>query len=76
DVLLCDEPTGALDFATGKRVLEAIADINQRLGTTAVVITHNAAIARMADRVLYLGDGSIQREERHAQRATAAEVAW
>ncbi|MFM8769751.1 MAG: ABC transporter ATP-binding protein, partial [Rubrivivax sp.] len=76
DVLLCDEPTGALDFATGKRVLEAIADINQRLGTTAVVITHNAAIARMADRVLYLGDGRIQREERHAQRATAAEVAW
>ena len=76
DVLLCDEPTGALDFATGKRVLEAIADINQRLGTTSVVITHNAAIARMADRVLYLGDGCIQREERHAQRATAAEVAW
>jgi putative ABC transport system ATP-binding protein len=76
DVLLCDEPTGALDFATGKRVLEAIADINQRLGTTSVVITHNASIARMADRVLYLGDGCIQREERHAQRATAAEVAW
>ena len=76
DVLLCDEPTGALDFATGKRVLEAIADINQRLGTTAVVITHNAAIARMADRVLYLGDGTIQREERHAQRASASEVAW
>jgi putative ABC transport system ATP-binding protein len=76
DVLLCDEPTGALDFATGKRVLEAIANINQRLGTTTVVITHNAAIARMADRVLYLGDGTIQREERHAQRASASEVAW
>ena len=57
-------------------MLEAIADINQRLGTTAVVITHNAAIARMADRVLYLGDGTIQREERHAQRASASEVAW
>ena len=76
DVLLCDEPTGALDVATGRRVLEAIADVNVRLGTTAVVITHNAAIARMADRVLYLGDGRIQREERHAQRATASEVAW
>ena len=76
DVLLCDEPTGALDYATGKRVLEAIADINARLATTVVVITHNAAIARMADRVLYLGDGSIQRQERNAQRALASEVAW
>jgi putative ABC transport system ATP-binding protein len=76
DVLLCDEPTGALDVATGRRVLEAIADVNVRLGTTAVVITHNAAIARMADRVLYLGDGRIQREERHAQRVAASEVAW
>jgi len=76
DVLLCDEPTGALDYATGKRVLEAIADINARLATTVVVITHNAAIARMADRVLYLGDGCIQRQERNAQRALASEVAW
>ena len=76
DVLLCDEPTGALDVATGKRVLEAIADINTRLSTTAVVITHNAAIARIADRVLHLGGGRIQREERNAQRAPVAEVVW
>ena len=76
DVLLCDEPTGALDVATGRRVLEAIADVNQRLGTTAVVITHNAAIAGMADRVLYLGNGRIQREERPARRLRAAEIDW
>jgi putative ABC transport system ATP-binding protein len=61
DVLLCDEPTGALDYQTGKLVLEVIARINAELGTTAVVITHNAAIAGMADRVVYLGDGRIQK---------------
>ena len=61
DVLLCDEPTGALDYATGKLVLEVIERINRETGTTAVVITHNAAIAGMADRVIHLGDGRIQR---------------
>ena len=76
DVLLCDEPTGALDYATGKRVLEAIADINARLGTTAVVITHNAAIAGMADRVVHLGNGRIQRIERPGRRLTPAEISW
>ena len=76
DVLLCDEPTGALDYATGKRVLQAIAHINSQLHTTSVVITHNAAIARMADRVLHLADGRLQREERNAQRASAEEVSW
>jgi putative ABC transport system ATP-binding protein len=55
DVLLCDEPTGALDYATGKRVLEVIAKVNAELGTTAIVITHNAAIAGMADRVIRSG---------------------
>src|SRR5690349_13534274 len=57
DVLLCDEPTGALDYATGKAVLEVIAEINTELGTTALVITHNASIAGMAHRVLHLADG-------------------
>ncbi len=57
DVLLCDEPTGALDYVTGKLVLEVIANINREIGTTTIVITHNAAIAGMADRVLYLGEG-------------------
>ncbi len=76
DVLLCDEPTGALDYTTGKLVLEVIARINQELGTTAVVITHNAAIAGMADRVIYLGDGRIQRVERNAHKLLPSELSW
>jgi putative ABC transport system ATP-binding protein len=76
DVLLCDEPTGALDYQTGKLVLEVIARINTELGTTAVVITHNAAIAGMADRVIHLGDGRIQRIERNARKCTPAELSW
>lgn len=74
-VLLCDEPTGALDYATGKLVLDVISRINLDLGTTALVITHNAAIAGMADRVIYLADGRVQRIERNAKRATSAELA-
>ncbi len=76
ELLLCDEPTGALDYQTGKLVLEVIARINQELGTTAVVITHNAAIAGMADRVIYLGDGSIQRIEVNAHKLAPAELSW
>lgn len=76
DVLLCDEPTGALDVHTGKLVLEAIARINRELGTTAVVITHNAAIAAMADRVIVLGDGQIQREQRNSTKVQPADLVW
>jgi putative ABC transport system ATP-binding protein len=76
DVLLCDEPTGALDYATGKVVLDAIARINAELGTTAIVITHNAAIAGMADRVLKLADGRIAGEQVNEHKLTAAEIAW
>ncbi len=76
DVLLCDEPTGALDYQTGKLVLEVIARINEELGTTAIVITHNAAIARMADRVVYLGDGRIQRIESNARKLQPSELSW
>jgi len=76
EVLLCDEPTGALDYATGKLVLDVIAQINRELGTTAVVITHNAAIAGMADRVIYLGDGRIQRVERNAHKLAPSELSW
>jgi putative ABC transport system ATP-binding protein len=75
-LLLCDEPTGALDYATGKLVLEVIARINQELGTTAVVITHNAAIAGMADRVLRVADGRIVRIEVPERRLTPAELSW
>ena len=75
-VLLCDEPTGALDYETGKLVLEVIAKINAELGTTAMVITHNAAIAAMADRVLRLGDGRIVGEEKPERKLTPAEISW
>jgi putative ABC transport system ATP-binding protein len=75
-VLLCDEPTGALDYTTGKLVLEVIARINAELGTTAVVITHNAAIAGMADRVVYLGDGAIQKVEVNAHKISPSELHW
>lgn len=76
DVLLCDEPTGALDYETGKVVLAAIARANEQLGTTTVVITHNVAISGMADRVLRLGGGRIVGEERHEHRMSADEVHW
>jgi putative ABC transport system ATP-binding protein len=76
DVLLCDEPTGALDYDTGKVVLAAIARANEELGTTTVVITHNAAIAGMADRVLRLGGGRIVSEERNPHRLSPDEVRW
>ena len=59
DVLLCDEPTGALDYATGKIVLEVLERVNRELGTTTAVITHNAAIAGMADRVIRISSGQI-----------------
>ncbi|MCB2001482.1 MAG: ABC transporter ATP-binding protein, partial [Rhodoferax sp.] len=75
-VLLCDEPTGALDYKTGKLVLEVIARINTELGTTAVVITHNAAIAGMADRVIHLGDGRIQKVEINTHKISPSELSW
>ncbi len=76
DVLLCDEPTGALDYETGKVVLEVIARINQELGTTAVVITHNASIAGMADRVMRMADGHIASVEANPHKLTPAELSW
>jgi len=76
EVLLCDEPTGALDYVTGKLVLEVIERINRELGTTAVVITHNAAIAGMADRVLYLSGGRIQRVEQNTHKLKPSELSW
>jgi putative ABC transport system ATP-binding protein len=75
-LLLCDEPTGALDYATGKLVLDVIARINSELGTTAVVITHNAAISAMADRVVQLADGRIASSSVPERRLTPAELSW
>jgi putative ABC transport system ATP-binding protein len=76
DLLLCDEPTGALDFDTGRLVLAAIQKVNAELGTTTVVITHNSAIAGMADRVLRLRGGRLVGEERNEKRLSAEEVTW
>ncbi|MFO1196427.1 MAG: ABC transporter ATP-binding protein [Burkholderiaceae bacterium] len=76
DVLLCDEPTGALDYPTGKVVLEVIARVNAELGTTAIVITHNAAIAGMADRVLRLSDGRLVADEANAHKLAPGELSW
>jgi putative ABC transport system ATP-binding protein len=75
-VLMCDEPTGALDVRTGIVVLEAIERINRELGTLTLVITHNAVMAGMADRVLTLSDGRITAERRNPVRAAATSLAW
>ncbi|MFK7963607.1 MAG: ABC transporter ATP-binding protein [Burkholderiaceae bacterium] len=75
-ILMCDEPTGALDYTTGKVVLDVIAKANRELGTTAIIITHNAAIAGMADRVLKLADGQLVSDERNAERISVNELSW
>jgi putative ABC transport system ATP-binding protein len=76
DVLLCDEPTGALDAETGVRVLEVLAGVNQELGTTTAIITHNAVIAGMADRVVRMRSGGIAGIELNEQRVRPSELAW
>ena len=76
DVLLCDEPTGALDIATGILVLEAIQQVNQQLGTTTAVITHNAAVADMADRVVSLSDGRVISDRTNQSKVKASELKW
>jgi putative ABC transport system ATP-binding protein len=76
DVLLCDEPTGALDYETGKIVLEAIERINSELGTTTIIITHNAAIAAIGDRVIRMSSGRITETWANAERASADDIEW
>jgi putative ABC transport system ATP-binding protein len=76
DVLLCDEPTGALDFATGKLVLEVLERVNRELGTTTAVITHNAAIAGMADRVIRISSGRIVDVTKNEKKASPGDLAW
>ncbi len=76
DVLLCDEPTGALDAATGIRVLEAIQRANRELGATTAVITHNAVIAGMADRVVSLSDGRVASTHANEHRVDPANLSW
>ncbi|MDJ0727472.1 MAG: ABC transporter ATP-binding protein [Prochloraceae cyanobacterium] len=75
-VLLCDEPTGALDFQTGKRVLEAIERVNKELGTTTAIITHNAGIAAMADKVITMRSGEITHIKHNRVKVTPSELEW
>ncbi|MEK1853599.1 MAG: ABC transporter ATP-binding protein [Phyllobacterium sp.] len=76
DVLLCDEPTGALDSKTGIRVIEALLSVNTQLGTTTLIITHNASIQDVADRVLFFADGQISRMHKNKARQAAAALSW
>ena len=76
EILMCDEPTGALDSKTGIRVLEAIEDTNRNLGTTTAIITHNAVVADMADRVIILADGKISEVRENAKRKKPKELSW
>ena len=76
DVLLCDEPTGALDFETGVLVLQVLDQVNRELGTTIAVITHNAAIAGMGDRVIRMRSGQIVDESRNVRRLSPTELSW
>ena len=76
EVLLCDEPTGALDITTGITVLEAVERINRELGTLTVIITHNASMAQMADRVLHLSDGQIVKQKHNEVRLPVRQLEW
>jgi putative ABC transport system ATP-binding protein len=76
EILLCDEPTGALDYTTGKLVLDILELVNRKLGTITVVITHNAAIAGMADRVIRMSSGAIVEIQRNEKRLTSSDLSW
>jgi len=76
EVLLCDEPTGALDSETGNVVLEALIDVNQKFNTTSIIITHNASIAELADRVIYFVDGNVDRVEVNEKKKSPKEISW
>lgn len=76
DILLCDEPTGALDYKTSKEILKLIEDVNQKYGNTVIMVTHNDAIKYMADRVIRLRDGQIRRDYRNETKTPATELDW
>lgn len=75
-LVLCDEPTGALDFVTGKRILRLLVDLNEQLGKTIVVITHNSALAQVAHRIVHLRSGEVTRSERNPRVIAPEEVVW
>ncbi len=76
EVLFCDEPTGALDSATGRAVLRVLADVNARLGATVMMVTHAASTAAMADRVIHFADGAIREVVRNAEKRSPEDIAW
>lgn len=76
DILLCDEPTGALDYNTSKEILKLIEEVNQKYGNTVIMVTHNDAIKNMADRVIKLRDGQIRKDYTNTQKIAAAELEW
>ena len=76
DILLCDEPTGALDYATSKEILNLIEKVNQKYGNTVIMVTHNDAIKHMADRVVYLRDGMIRKIQMNENKIPARELEW
>jgi putative ABC transport system ATP-binding protein len=76
EVLLCDEPTGALDSATGIKVLQALREVNETMGATTFIITHNASVADMADRVIVFGDGQIRENRENATKLDPQELVW
>lgn len=76
DLLLCDEPTGALDYTTSKEILQLIEEINQKYGNTIIMVTHNEAIKLMADHVIKLRDGKIRHDDMNTKKITAAELEW
>jgi putative ABC transport system ATP-binding protein len=76
DILLCDEPTGALDYTTSKEILRLIETVNRKYGNTVVMVTHNDAIKDMADRVVRIRDGAIRKNYRNEQRIPAADLEW
>ncbi len=76
DILLCDEPTGALDYATSKEILQLIENVNKKYGNTVIMVTHNEAIRNMADHVIKLRDGTVRSNESNSRRIQAAELEW
>ena len=76
DILLCDEPTGALDYKTSKEILKLIETVNQKYGNTVIMVTHNDAIRLMADRVVRLRDGAIRSNETNAVKVPAQDLEW
>lgn len=76
DILLCDEPTGALDYKTSKEILKLIEEVNQKYGNTVIIVTHNDAIKNMADRVIKLRDGAVRKNYKNEHKISAAELEW